>query len=214
VTEALVEHFAVGPLACNCSIVGDPRSGEALVVDPGDDAALILERLRAHGLRARYLIHTHAHFDHVGATAEVRETTGARALLHPGDLPVYRSIAEQARIFGLPPPQVATLDADLREGETITLGELHIEVLHTPGHTPGSCSFALVADGRTRLLTGDTLFRGAVGRWDLGGTSLEDIVASIREKLLIYPDDTIVVPGHGPATTIGGERATNPFLKD
>jgi glyoxylase-like metal-dependent hydrolase (beta-lactamase superfamily II) len=210
--NAIIEHFAVGPLACNCTIIGERSGADAIVIDPGEDAQTILTRIGAHGLRVRHIIHTHAHFDHVGATAAVREATGARTLLHPGDLPLYRSLAKQAEMFGVPPPVVSTLDADLRDGDVLNLGALRIEILHTPGHTPGSCSFALHEGDETHLFTGDTMFRGAVGRWDIGGTSLEDIVASIRAKLLVYPDATVVIPGHGPATTVGFERDNNPFL--
>jgi len=206
------DTFAVGQLACNCTIVGDPVSGEAIVIDGGDDVALIAERLSRHNLRARYLVHTHAHIDHIGAVEPLRERCGGAALLHPADLPLYGTLAEQARWLGLPGARVAALDGDLAEGEPLDAGGLRLEVLHTPGHTPGSTSFVLSEPGGTLLFTGDTLFRGAVGRWDLGGTSLEDIVASIRGKLLVFPDAATVVPGHGPTTTIGVERATNPFL--
>lgn len=210
----IFETFPVGMLACNCTIVGDERTGEAIVVDGGDEAEEIAARLAAHGLRATHLVHTHAHFDHIGALAELRERTGGRGLLHPGDLPLYAQLGEQARWLGLAlaPPRTVALDAELHDGDVIRAGDVALTALHTPGHTPGSTSFAVEGGGATRLLTGDTLFRGGVGRWDLGGTSLEDIVASIREKLLAYADPTLVVPGHGPATTIGTERASNPYL--
>jgi len=209
----IAETFAVGALACNCTILGDAATGEAIVIDGGDDVATIAARLAAHGLRARYLLHTHAHIDHIGAVKDLRERCGGDALLHPADLPLYGTLAEQARWLGLPGADVVPLDGDLVEGDRFVVGAVALDVLHTPGHTPGSSSFALTQDGRTTLFTGDTLFRGVVGRWDLGGTSLEDIVASIREKLLVFADATDVVPGHGPATTIGTERATNPFLQ-
>lgn len=208
----IVETFPVGALQCNCTILGDPATGDAIVIDGGDDVPAIAARLGAHGLRARYLLHTHAHIDHIGALGSLRERCGGDALLHPADLPLYATLAEQARWLGFAGAEVVALDGDLAEGDRFTVGEIVLDVLHTPGHTPGSSSFALARDGRTTLFTGDTLFRGAVGRWDLGGTSLEDIVDSIRGKLLVYADDTGVVPGHGPATTIGTERTTNPFL--
>jgi glyoxylase-like metal-dependent hydrolase (beta-lactamase superfamily II) len=208
------EHFAVGPLACTCTILGDEASGEAIVVDGGDDVDLIAERLSAHGLRAKYLVHTHAHIDHIGALGSLRERCGGDGLLHPADLPLYRTLALQAQWLGLAQaPPVVALDGELADGDTLRIGALELDVLHTPGHTPGSTTFALTSDAGPMLLTGDTLFRGSVGRWDLGGTSLEDIVASIRTKLFAYDDATIVVPGHGPATTIGIERATNQFLR-
>jgi len=208
-----VETFAVGMLGCNCTVLGDPASGEAIVIDGGDDVPEIARRLGARGLRPRYLVHTHAHIDHIGALGPLRERVGGDALLHPGDLPLYATMAEQAMWLGmLRPPEVVALDGDLVDGDVLRAGAIALRCLHTPGHTPGSTSFALEDAGRTLLFTGDTLFAGAVGRWDLGGTSLADIVRSIRTKLLDHADDAIVVPGHGPATTIGIERRENPYL--
>jgi glyoxylase-like metal-dependent hydrolase (beta-lactamase superfamily II) len=212
-SDVVLEHLAVGPLACNCTIVADRASGEAIVVDAGDEVDAVMARLDALGVRARYLVHTHAHVDHIGALAEMRERTSATGLLHHGDLPLYGLLAQQARFLGVPAPKVVAIDGDLTDGDEIRAGAASLKVLHTPGHTPGSCSFAFESDGATTLLTGDTLFAGAVGRWDLGGTSLEDIVVSIREKLLVHDDASPVVPGHGPFTTIGIERRTNPFLQ-
>lgn len=209
----IVETFPVGMLACNCTVLGDPASGEAIVIDGGDDVAEIAQRLQAHGLRPRYLVHTHAHVDHIGAVGPLRERVGGAALLHPGDLPLYAAVAQQARMLGMfEAPQVVALDGDLADGDELRAGAIALRVLHTPGHTPGSTSFALEDAGATTLFTGDTLFRGAVGRWDLGGTSLADIVRSIRTKLLVRDDDALVIPGHGPATTIGIERRFNPYL--
>jgi len=207
-----VEHFAVGPLGCNCTIVADVAAGEAIVVDGGDDVDHIVARLAALGVRATYLVHTHAHIDHIGALADLRERTGGQGLLHPADLPLYATLSEQARWLGAPPPRSIELDAELSGGDVIRAGSASLDVLHTPGHTPGSVSFALETGHRTLLLTGDTLFRGSVGRWDLGGTSLEDIVTSIHEQLFAYADDAVVVPGHGPSTTIGLEKRENPYL--
>lgn len=209
----IIETFAVGALGCNCTIAGDPASGEAIVIDGGDEAPEIARRLGVHGLRARYLVHTHAHIDHIGALGPLRERVGGEGLLHHADLPLYGTLAQQAVWLGmLRPPEIVTLDGDLTDGDVLTAGGIALRCLHTPGHTPGSTSFALDDDGSTILFTGDTLFRGAVGRWDLGGTSLADIVASIRRKLLVHADDSLVVPGHGPATTVGEERRENPFL--
>jgi glyoxylase-like metal-dependent hydrolase (beta-lactamase superfamily II) len=209
----IVETFPVGSLACNCTILGDPASGEAIVIDGGDDVPAIAARLDAHGLRPRYLVHTHAHFDHIGALGPLRERCGGAGLLHHADRPLYAALAQQARWAGLGRIEPVTLDGDLADGDVLAAGALRLRAIHTPGHTPGSTSFALDGDaGAVTLFAGDTLFRGSVGRWDLGGTSLEDIVASIRTKLFAYPDDARVVCGHGPSTTIGTERATNPFL--
>ena len=217
----IVETFPVGMLGCNCTILGDGATGEAIVIDGGDDVDDIAQRLARHGLRPRYLVHTHAHFDHIGALGPLRERVGGDALLHPADRPLYGLMAEQARAYGIvPAPQSVALDGDLVDGDTLRAGSIALRCIHTPGHTPGSTSFALekTADGdgapaaATTLFTGDTLFRGAVGRWDIGGTSLADIVRSIRERLLVHDDASVVVPGHGPATTIGTERRTNPYL--
>jgi hydroxyacylglutathione hydrolase len=210
----IVETFPVGLLACNATIVGDEETREAIVVDGGDGVDDVLARLKQLGLRARYLIHTHAHFDHIADVGRLRESTRALALLHHDDLPLYRDQPRLVKLFGLPSiPPVVDLDGDLEDGHRITIGKVTCDVLHTPGHTPGSVCFAIESVGMTRLLTGDTLFAGAIGRWDLGGTSMEDIVASIQRKLMDFPDATPVVPGHGSFTTIGQERATNPFLQ-
>ena len=209
----IAETFPVGALQCNCTILGDPASGEAIVIDGGDEVPAIAQRLETYGLTARYLVHTHAHIDHIGALGPLRERVGGAGLLHPADRPLYATLAEQALWLGLlRPPEVVALDGDLTHGDVLRAGALALRCIHTPGHTPGSTSFALEAGGRTVLYTGDTLFRGAVGRWDLGGTSLADIVRSIRERLLDHDDDSVVVPGHGPATTIGEERRANPYL--
>jgi len=206
-------HFPVGPLGCNCTVLGDETTGEAIVVDGGDDVEQIARNLEEHKLRPRYLVHTHAHFDHIGALGALRERVGGEGLLHPADRPLYALLEEQGRWVGIPLALSPTsLDGDLEDDLVLHAGAVALTCLHTPGHTPGSTSFAVEIDGKTRLLSGDTLFRGSIGRWDLGGTSAEDIVASIRAKLLVFPDDSVVIPGHGPATTIGIERASNPFL--
>ncbi len=210
----IVETFAVGRLACNATIVGDERTREAIVVDGGDGVDEVADVLKRLGLRARHLVHTHAHFDHIADVGRLRDLTGASALLHPADIPIYHDQPRLMRLFGLGPlPQIVDLDGDLADGDRIIIGEVTCEVLHTPGHTPGSVCFAIEHGGNTRLLTGDTLFAGAIGRWDLGGTSMEDIVSSIRRKLFEFPDATPVVPGHGAFTTIGNERASNPYLR-
>jgi len=183
------------------------------VIDGGDEAAQVAARLERAGLRPRYLVHTHAHIDHIGALGPLRERVGGSALLHPADRPLYATLAQQARWLGLiESPQIVALDGELVDGDVLRAGAIELRCVHTPGHTPGSTSFAVEAGGKTTLYTGDTLFRGAVGRWDLGGTSLADIVRSIRERLLVFDDGSIVVPGHGPTTTVGTERRENPYL--
>jgi hydroxyacylglutathione hydrolase len=209
----ILETFPVGALGCNCTILSDPDSGEAIVIDGGDEVPEIARRLEERGVRPRYLVHTHAHIDHIGALGPLRERVGGAGLLHHADLPLYGTLAQQAVWIGmLTTPQVVALDGDLTDGDVLQAGAIALRCLHTPGHTPGSTSFALEREGRTVLFTGDTLFRGAVGRWDLGGTSLADIVGSIRSKLLVHDDASVVVPGHGPTTTIGEERRQNPYL--
>jgi hydroxyacylglutathione hydrolase len=210
----IVATFPVGLLACNATIVGDETTREAIVVDGGDGVDEVLKRLKALGLRAKYLVHTHGHFDHIADVGRLRESTRAPALLHHDDLPIYHDQARLVKLFGLPAlPPVVVLDGDLPDGERMKIGSVSCEVLHTPGHTPGSVCFAIANGGSTTLLTGDTLFAGSIGRWDIGGTSMEDIVASIHRKLLDYPDTTPVVPGHGAFTTIGEERTNNPYLR-
>lgn len=210
----IFETFAVGQLACNCTILGDETTGEAIVVDGGDGVDAVLQRLQRYNLKAKYLIHTHAHIDHIADLGRLRTEAGGSGLLHPDDLPLYSALSLQAQWIGLrEAPEVVQLDGDLLDGDRLTIGDISVDILHTPGHTPGSVCFAVSRNqSDTVLLTGDTLFAGSIGRWDLGGTSMEDIVASIHRKLLDYPDRTDVIPGHGPTTTIGTERTSNPYL--
>jgi glyoxylase-like metal-dependent hydrolase (beta-lactamase superfamily II) len=209
-----IETFAVGMLGCNCTIIADRASGEAIVIDGGDDVPEIAARLDAHGVKPRYLLHTHAHFDHIGALGPLRDRVGGAGLLHSADRPLYALMRERAMSLGIDHGyDPVALDGDIADDDAYVAGAIRLRALHTPGHTPGSTSFALDVDGTTTLFTGDTLFRGAVGRWDLGGTSLADIVTSIRTRLLDYPDATRVVAGPGADTTIGHERTTNPFLQ-
>jgi hydroxyacylglutathione hydrolase len=203
----------VGPLACNCTIVADEKSGEAIVVDGGDGVDEVAGLLEQRGWHAKFLVHTHAHIDHIGDLGKLRERVGGAGLLHPADLPLYQTLALQARWLGLVrSPAIVALDGELGDGQVLALGPIRFHVLHTPGHTPGSVCFAVHDANDTILLTGDTLFAGSIGRWDLGGTSMEDIVRSIQTKLLPHADATPVVPGHGPGTTIGIERRSNPYL--
>lgn len=209
-----IETFSVGQLGCNCTIIADETSGEAIVVDGGDGVAPVIERLASRRLRARYLLHTHAHIDHIGDLSALQAGTAAPGLLHPADLPLYHTLATQAQWIGLlQAPRIARIDGELHDGDTIEAGAMRVRVLHTPGHTPGSVCFAIEDAGTTTILSGDTLFAGSIGRWDLGGTSMQDIVDSIRSKLLPFADDAYVIPGHGPSTTIGAERAENPYLR-
>lgn len=209
----ILEHFPVAPLGCNCVIVGDETRGEALVVDPGGESERILSRLDELGLRCAGIVHTHTHFDHVGATHLVQQATGAPTMLHEADLPLYQGMQMQLDAFGIPIRAPAPVDIDrfLDEGDTVAAGAVEAGVLHTPGHTPGSLCFALEGD-RPVVLAGDTLFQRGIGRTDLWGGNGSDILRSIKAKLLSLPEETLVVTGHGPVTTIGEERRLNPFL--
>ena len=208
----IIETFPVGPLRCNCTILGDPETGEAIVIDPGDEPLKVLDRLAGHGLRPKAILITHTHLDHVGGNHEVRERTGARVMLHEKDLPLYDNLKMQAQMIGLDTPRRGQVDEHIHQGDIIPFGGKGdaIEVLHTPGHTPGSCSFFLAS--RNLLFSGDTLFSGSVGRTDLWGGDFDTEIKSIRERLLPLPAETRVVAGHGPHTTIGEERVSNPFL--
>jgi hydroxyacylglutathione hydrolase len=208
-----VETLAVGPLGCNCSIVADVGAKRAVVVDPGGDYEEIRARLDALGVSVAAIVHTHTHFDHVGCTAELQRASGAAASIHEGDRFLYDIVPLQAGMFGAPAPELADVDGDLVDGRTIRAGAIELAVLHTPGHTPGSCSFVATRDGQTVVIAGDTLFRGSIGRTDLWGGDHDAILRSIRTRLLTLPDDARVVTGHGPSTTIGDERAKNRFLR-
>lgn len=209
----LVEHFPVGPLGCTCTLIADLESREALLIDPGAEAPRILAYVTKLGLRVRHLLHTHAHIDHVGATEELRRCCNARTAIHGDDLPLTKTLGRQAAFLGLEPVEQPTFDDLLVDADEIPIGKGKVKALHTPGHTHGSMSFVIEDKAQHTIMSGDTLFAEGIGRWDIGGSSQADIVASIRQKLLPYPDDTIVIPGHGRATTIGHERHSNPYLR-
>jgi glyoxylase-like metal-dependent hydrolase (beta-lactamase superfamily II) len=206
------EILVVGLLQCNCSILGCEETREAMVVDPGDDPERILKVVNRLGLQLKYILHTHAHFDHVGGSQKLKEATGARIFLHPADLFLYEKVEMQTAYFGLPAPEMAPVDVYMSDGQEVAAGSLLARILHTPGHTPGSVCFHM-EEGPGKLFTGDTLFKDSIGRTDLWGGSQESILASIGEKLFELPDETVVYPGHGPATTIGREKELNPFLQ-
>jgi hydroxyacylglutathione hydrolase len=207
----ILETFPVGPLTCNCTILGDEVTREAMVVDPGDNIPEILSRLQKHGLTLRQIVVTHAHIDHVGGAALLRKSTGAPVVMNQQDLGLLSMMEMQAGWLGVPTPQVAPPDASAEDGLTIGLTTLPAQVLHTPGHTPGS--ICLLFPDHHLLLAGDTLFAGSIGRTDLPGGDGQQILRSLRERLLVLPDSTRVLPGHGPETTIGEERQSNPFLQ-
>jgi hydroxyacylglutathione hydrolase len=204
------EIFPVGPLGCNCSVFGDETTREAIVVDPGDDVADIERILDAHGLRVKAIVITHAHIDHIGGAAKLKASRNAPVYMNPSDGVLYDLLDVQAGWLGVETPDRTEVDTAAREGDTLRLGGTEFHVLHTPGHTPGST--CLWIPGESKLIAGDTLFRESIGRTDLPGGDPAAILRSIKGKLLTLPDETVVVPGHGPVTTIAHERQWNPFL--
>lgn len=274
-TEGLIHiTIPVGMLQCNCSIIGDPATREALVIDPGDEVTRILDLIGRHRLTVKAIVSTHAHIDHVGGLAKLHQYTGAPVLMHRDDLPLYQAMEMQAAFLGVQPPELIEIDQLLKEGDSLRWGSFEAQVIHTPGHTPGSVSLYLPHDAgkitvvaptkritvkdeageevaiadllrqsvpqrdmeedgdadasaadalsdeaahivkqAPQLFSGDTLFAGSIGRTDLWGGSIHQIMESLRTKLMHLPDDTIVFPGHGPVTSIGNERELNPFLQ-
>jgi glyoxylase-like metal-dependent hydrolase (beta-lactamase superfamily II) len=222
------EILPVGMLQCNCHILGDPQTREAIVIDPGDNAEKILEVINSHHLKVTAIAVTHTHIDHVIGLRRVRDATGAPVYVHADDLDLYRMLDVQASWLGWKAPEAVKIDQLVHEGDAIRWGRYEAQILHTPGHTPGSMCLYMPSGmpaagteesaakaaprGTGQLFAGDTLFAGSIGRTDLWGGSFDGIIRSIKGKLLELPDDTIVYPGHGDATTIGEERVSNPFL--
>lgn len=204
------EIFPVGPLQCNCSVVGDEQTKEAMVIDPGDEVEAVLVIVRRHGLTVKQIVITHAHIDHIGGAAKLKRITGAPVLLNMNDQALLKMLDVQATWLGMQPPEKTTIDSSLTTGDQVRAGNLVGEVLHTPGHTEGSICLYFASE--RKLIAGDTLFAGSIGRTDLPGGSYKKIMESLHGPVLALPDETIVVPGHGPLTTIAVERETNPFL--
>jgi len=204
------EIFPVGPLQCNCSVIGDEATREGMVIDPGDDIDEILALVRKHNLQIKQIVITHAHIDHVGGAMKLRAATGAPILLNQNDYALLRMLDVQAAWVGVPAPGKVEIDQSLGSSDKIKAGSLSATVLHTPGHTEGSVCLYFPAE--KKLIAGDTLFAGSIGRTDLPGGSFDKIIRSLHGTLLKLPDDILVVPGHGPLTTIGEERESNPFL--
>jgi len=205
------EILPVGPLQCNCSVIGDEATREAMVIDPGDDIEDVAAIIRKHNLKVKQIVITHAHIDHVGGAMKLRALTGVPFLLNQNDYALLKMLDMQATWVGMPAPGEVKIDAELGHGGSLSAGGLSANVLHTPGHTEGSVCLYFRAE--KLLIAGDTLFAGSIGRTDLPGGSIEKIMRSLHQRVLALPDETVVIPGHGPKTTIGEEREGNPFLR-
>jgi glyoxylase-like metal-dependent hydrolase (beta-lactamase superfamily II) len=203
--------FPVGPLQCNCSVIGDEKTHEAMVIDPGDQIDGILEILRQEKLTLKQIVITHAHIDHVGGAMKLKAATGAPILMNQNDYALLKMLDMQAAWVGMRPPGEVQVDEAVDQGRVLKIGEISSNVIHTPGHTEGSICVYFPAE--KKLIAGDTLFAGSIGRTDLPGGSMEKIMRSLHNQVLALPDETEVVPGHGPMTTIGEERETNPYLQ-
>ncbi|MDH4026097.1 MAG: MBL fold metallo-hydrolase [Desulfuromonadales bacterium] len=210
-TENLLVHqLSVGPLQVNCFVVACQRTREAMVIDPGEDGPRILQLAESNGYQVKKIVNTHGHFDHIGANQPVKEATGAVLMMHEADLPLLQNARNHAQAYGLTVSPSPDPDKFLNEGDIFSVGEQSFSIFHVPGHSPGS--ICLLSDGH--LFVGDVLFAGSVGRTDLPGGDFDALIEGVREKLFRLPADTIVHPGHGPDTTIGREKQTNPFVGD
>ena len=205
------EIFPVGPLGCNCSVVGDEQSHEAIVIDPGDEIENVLAVLQRHGLAVKQIVITHAHIDHIGGAQKLKQATGAPVYMNLNDTELQKGLDRQAAWLGVEPPEPVAIDAPARDGDRLLIGVTELLVLHTPGHTQGSISLWIPAE--EKLVAGDTLFRDSIGRTDLPGGDGRQILRSIHDKLLPLPEQTVVIPGHGAKTTIGREKRENHFLQ-
>jgi len=205
----IIKSLEVGPIMVNCYILGCKDTGEAAVIDPGDEADRILIKLSEARLKVTYLINTHGHFDHVAANKRMKEVTDADLLIHPEDAPMLAELNRAASSFGLSAENSPDADRYINDGDEVSFGSITLKVIHTPGHSRGG--ICLYTPGH--LFVGDTLFAGSIGRTDLPGGNYDTLIASIKEKLLVFDDNTIVYPGHGPETTIGREKKINPFLR-
>jgi hydroxyacylglutathione hydrolase len=205
------EILPVGMLQCNCSVFGDEATREGLVVDPGDEIESVLAVVRKHGLTVKAIVITHAHIDHIGGAQKMKQATGAPVYMNLNDTELQKLMDVQAAWIGVRTPAAVEIDTAAKDGDRLVVGTNEVVVLHTPGHTQGSISLWMPGEGK--VVAGDTLFRDSIGRTDLPGGDGQQILRSIHEKLMALPDETVVVPGHGPNTTIGREKQSNPFLR-
>jgi hydroxyacylglutathione hydrolase len=204
------DSLETGPLMTNCYIVGDSETKQAAVVDPGGHVGAIRSSLDLNELTCKLIINTHTHFDHVGGNSDLKKETGAEILVHPAEVDWLKNIGKQAAMFGVPGASSPPADRTIDDGDVLEVGQIKLKVLHTPGHSPGSVSLVVVGEGK--ILVGDLVFAGSIGRTDLPGGSMDTLLTSVKEKIFPHPDDTKLYSGHGPVTTIGRERRHNPFL--
>lgn len=206
------KQIVVGPLQCNCAIVACEKTKQAAIIDPGDEGARIANEVKIAGFDVKYILHTHAHFDHIGGTKEVREAISAPVCLHKGDAEIYRNLPLQGKMFGFEFGTAPDVEQWIEDNERLKLGEYEIEVIHTPGHSPGSVCLKVFNSAEETLFSGDTLFQMSVGRSDLWGGSHEQLLRSVRNRIFTLDGDIEVHPGHGPSTRIGDEINRNPFF--
>jgi hydroxyacylglutathione hydrolase len=206
----LHEIFPVGPLQCNCSVIADETTHEAMVIDPGDNIDRVLAILQKHQLTLKQIVITHGHIDHVGGAMKLKAATGAPILINKNDAPQLAMLDIQASWVRMQSPGAVTIDDSLEDAQQLKTGGIVATVMHTPGHTEGSTCLLFPAE--KKLIAGDTLFAGSIGRTDLPGGNFEKIMRSLHNRVLALPDETVVIPGHGSLTTIGEERESNPFL--
>ena len=205
----ILQTHPVGMIQANCYILGDEQTREAVIIDPGGDVPVIVSNLEAAGLKAVAILATHGHFDHVEGLAQLKQAVGAPVYMHRDDLPLVRDMSNQGAMFGMQVQQAPDPDHYVVEGDTVAFGSLHLEILHTPGHSLGSVCYRI----DEQVFVGDLLFAGSIGRTDLAGGDYATLLRSVREKIFTLSDATTVYPGHGPATTVGAEKRSNPFFQ-